>query len=436
MEDRHIPNDADTPLALAAEPEILLRSALQRILNSSPPQSNYTKDQLGGVLRGHTGIAYLFLHVYSSLPRLQIHGYSALHWAKAYISGKRGPLALEPGNCGLGSECLSHAAVKACITKDLNDVRFFLSSLPQILAPARQARPSSAEAGGAMDVDGDQQGAAETLDPFPSELLNGRAGTLYLLRLIRHWVPQSAPLVQLYIVHLAERILTTDDDGRGNWLYSGKHYLGAAHGEIGIITQLVVTEPPLAPRLEAKLGAFLDLQLPDGNWPSSLPATGSEETSPRKSKSHLVQWCHGAPGVVVSLLSLRPFYPKLRDKIDTAIEKGRQLTWKKGLLRKEPSLCHGILGNSLYVLVPHLADKVLPRLTGSSIFPPGPQREHFLAMAAPTMVSDMRRKDDDIFQPASYGKDSMILMSYESSAAWTWLVCQRKLPRMLLYNDM
>jgi lanthionine synthetase-like protein len=339
MEERHIPNTLD-PLTLKDEPETLLRSALQRILNSSPPQSNYTKAQLGGILRGHTGIAYLFLQVYASLPRLQIHGYSSLHWAQAYISGQRpGPLALEPGNCGLGSECLSHPAVKACITKDLNDVRSFLSSLPQILAPARPARQSSAEG---MDVDAD----AASLDPFPSDLLSGRAGTLYLLRLIRHWVPHSAPLVELYIVHLTERILATDDDGHGNWLFSGERYIGAAHGDIGIITQLIVTTPPLAPRLESKLESLLDLQLPDGNWPSTVPY-GPDDASPQKPKADLIQWCHGAPGVILSLLSLRPFFPKLWDKIDITIEKGRQLTWEKGLLRKEPSLCHGILGNAL-----------------------------------------------------------------------------------------
>ena len=36
------------------------------------------------------------------------------------------------------------------------------------------------------------------------------------------------------------------------------------------------------------------LQLPSGNWPSSL---GSSLSSDR-----LVQWCHGAPGVVPLLL--------------------------------------------------------------------------------------------------------------------------------------
>jgi hypothetical protein len=57
-------------------------------------------------------------------------------------------------------------------------------------------------------------------------------------------------------------------------------------------------------------------------------------------------------------------------------------------------------------------------------------------MATPAMISEMRRTDDGIFQRASYGKDSVVLMDYDPSAAWTWLVCQRKMPRMLLYNEI
>lgn len=75
-------------------------------------------------------------------------------------------------------------------------------------------------------------------------------------------------------------------------------------------------------------------------------------------------------------------------------------------------------------------------LTLCRIFPPGEQREHFLALATPEKMSELRRGDEDIFQPASYGKESMILMGYDPSAAWLWLVCQRKMPRMLLYNDI
>jgi lantibiotic modifying enzyme len=89
--------------------------------------------------------------------------------------------------------------------------------------------------------------------------------------------------------------------------------------------------------LAEKLEELLAFQLPDGNWP----------TIAEKTESKLVQWCHGAPGFVLCLLSLRPFFPTLHEKIDAAIERGRACTWEKGLLKKEPSLCHGILSNAL-----------------------------------------------------------------------------------------
>ncbi|KAM0322680.1 hypothetical protein ACHAQA_009270 [Verticillium albo-atrum] len=412
MSERHIVNDFTKPLPFPHlnPPETLLLSSLQRILNSSPPQSTYTKSQLSGLLAGHTGIAYLFLHVATSLPKLQVHGYPARHWAHAYISGARGHPALEPGNCGLASEVLSHAAVRACITRDLNDVRQFLSVLPQVLAAGALDRPASPTAR--------EQKPTETrqADPFPSGLVYGRAGALYLLRLIRHWVPQSAPLVEYWVVLLTDHIISTDDDGHGNWLWSGARHLGAAHGDMGIITQLVLTTPPLAPRLADKLAALLNLQLEDGNWPSVAPSLSSDAPA-RAPAEERVQWCHGAPGIVLSLLSLRPFFPALRERIDAAVEKGRAVTWERGLLRKEPSLCHGILGNAL-------------------IFPPGPQRDTFLHLATPEKIAEARRADADVFASASCGKDCAVLMNYDPSAAWTWMVCQRQTPRLILYNDM
>lgn len=378
MEQRHISNDFPSLLTLSATPEELLLTSLQRILNTSPPQSTYTKSQLHGVFTGHTGIAYLFLHISSSLPHLRIHGYPAIHWARAYISGDRGHLTLEPGNCGLACERLAHPAVRACITKDLRDVRDFLAPFPEIIGPLPRhsaispASPSSSttpegrsdsvatDPGHHHSSDGAGHSSSSTGRPggepdrFPSELIYGRAGALYLLRLVRHWVANSAALVERYVVLLTNRILATDDDGAGNWLWSGTHYLGAAHGDIGILTQLVLTTPPLAPRLTHRLEQLLDLQLEDGNWPSSVQAPPAQPssgagTTVKKKKKELVQWCHGAPGFVLSLLSLRPFFPSLRHRIDDAIAKGRAITWEHGLLRKEPSLCHGILGNALYV---------------------------------------------------------------------------------------
>ena len=60
-----------------------------------------------------------------------------------------------------------------------------------------------------------------------------------------------------------------------------------------------------------------------------------------------MQVCHGAPGVVISLLSIRRYFPKLQGKIDKAVARGREAIHERGLLTKESCLCHGISGNAL-----------------------------------------------------------------------------------------
>lgn len=135
------------------------------------------------------------------------------------------------------------------------------------------------------------------------------------------------------IEQVSERILSNGP----KWVWRGKRYIGAAHGDIGIVTQLVLTTPSLAQRVESILGTLLDLQKPGGNW----PIREDGESTP------IVEWCHGASGFLISLVSLRQFFPGLQDRIDSAIEKGREVVWEKGLLIKEPCLCHGILGNAL-----------------------------------------------------------------------------------------
>ena len=172
------------------------------------------------------------------------------------------------------------------------------------------------------------------------------------------------------------------------WKWHGTAYLGAVHGMTGILTQILLSRPDMAAELEPDLGALLSYQYDDddydrnatgggrgsrssgsgGNWPSSIPP----------GKDRLVQFCHGAPGIVTSLVSLRRIYAAaaaaaasrsrrrhhhhdsngdsnghvntskaLLRRIDRAIARGRRCIMSRGLLTKEPCLCHGISGNGL-----------------------------------------------------------------------------------------
>ena len=69
------------------------------------------------------------------------------------------------------------------------------------------------------------------------------------------------------------------------------------------------------------------------NWPATFahPAPAS----PRL----LVQWCHGAPGLVTSLADLPDPW------LDALLVAACELVWAAGPLTKGPGLCHGTAGN-------------------------------------------------------------------------------------------
>lgn len=71
------------------------------------------------------------------------------------------------------------------------------------------------------------------------------------------------------------------------------------------------------------------------NWPPT----------PDDDPEHIrVQWCHGAPGIVITIGDLLPW--------ELALAAG-ELTWQAGPLRKGPGLCHGTAGNGFAFLRLH-----------------------------------------------------------------------------------
>jgi len=86
------------------------------------------------------------------------------------------------------------------------------------------------------------------------------------------------------------------------------------------------------------LSSLLATQFTSGNFPSSTHSTHNDV---------LVQFCHGAPGFLISLRSLFPHFPDLQRQITSAIGDAERCVLKRGVLRKSPSLCHGLYGNAL-----------------------------------------------------------------------------------------
>jgi len=69
------------------------------------------------------------------------------------------------------------------------------------------------------------------------------------------------------------------------------------------------------------------------NWPQSVGI-------PRKGRAGwLVQHCHGAPGIIISLAGLPG------TDCDELLWQAGELTWRAGPLQKGSNLCHGTAGN-------------------------------------------------------------------------------------------
>ncbi|KAL8829170.1 MAG: hypothetical protein Q9191_002164 [Dirinaria sp. TL-2023a] len=307
---------------------------------------------------------------------LQVLSHNPLHWAKAYLAGERSGGAVTADRNGIINEQLAFYAVRSALTQDVKDV--------EKLAEAVKKGALTAERGS-------------------DEFLYGRVGCLYLLRLAIHWVAESGKNVKPVIEDIIEKILSHG----APWPWHGKDYLGAVHGRIGIITQVILCDPSKASNHDTVLKSLVDclqLQLKDGNWPSSIDS----------GHHHLVQFCHGAPGFVISLKAIQNYVPsELKDKIGIACKLGESVTFEKGLLTKEPNICHGSTGNALAL--------------------PSPYREHFMAFTS-------RKTIENGIQQGWYheGDDPYGLFCGEAGRAWGWAMLDSQADNISVigYNDV
>ncbi|KAL9611166.1 MAG: hypothetical protein Q9167_004188 [Letrouitia subvulpina] len=370
---RYIPNHHSK---LLKGPDSLaeLTLSLTTLITSFPPLSNYPSHCLHGLWSGPTSIAYLFLHLSISHPNLQISSHGPEYWCEAYLSGFTSS-PVSPDSCGIGNDTLAYYAVSAALTQDKRSI----TSLENLAVQISQAPGGS------------------------DEWLYGRAGFLYLLRLVRHWVPSYADRMNTCIALMTEAILSHGPP----WPWHGKEYLGAVHGQMGILTQLILSDHRLArhPKLSETLNSLLDSQdQKTGNFPSSVAST----------HSHLVQVCHGAPGFALSLPVLYLFFSaEIQTRIDAAVEKARDCIWEKGLLTKEPCLCHGATGNALAL-------------------EEGARREHLFAFT--TMTMRKKGLEEGCFIE---GSDPSGLWMGEAGRAWGWMCAEKGgLGKLIGYSDV
>ncbi len=126
-----------------------------------------------------------------------------------------------------------------------------------------------------------------------------------------------------------------------------QQYVGACHGQFGNLYALLRGADLLEPsRRESLLDrtteltrrlALVDESEAVANWPPIVGARGA----------HLVQWCHGAPGVVWSLAAAPDDAPA---ELEAWMNRAGRLIWRAGPLAKGHGLCHGTSGNGFALL--------------------------------------------------------------------------------------
>lgn len=218
-----------------------------------------------------------------------------------------------------------------------------------------------------------KQRIANNLDLPPKELLWGMPGTM----LAAVFIGDEALFRQQ-----AQRLLAAFEDTPHGPLCPqelyGHHllYLGPAHGFAGHILALMRGWQWLDAKQRERVASatkqtlLLNAREAEAgiNWPA---AAGNEPKM-------LVQWCHGAPGMVATFADA----PFSDPDLDRLLVRGGEFTWHAGPLAKGSNLCHGTAGNGYAFLKLH-------RRTGDPVWL---ERARAFAMTAIEQVHAARRK--------------------------------------------
>jgi hypothetical protein len=144
----------------------------------------------------------------------------------------------------------------------------------------------------------------------------------------------------------------TQNGETGEWHWQShifgavRTYYGACHGIAGNVHALLRGKEFLPNHWEKSMVQRAAHTLSHGsvrhgtevNWPLS------SETDP-VGKKHLVQWCHGAPGIVMALSTVTSGVPEDADKLADLVNDAAEMVWIAGPLTKGPGICHGTSGN-------------------------------------------------------------------------------------------
>ncbi|XP_057539316.1 lanC-like protein GCR2 isoform X2 [Amaranthus tricolor] len=187
---------------------------------------------------------------------------------------------------------------------------------------------------------------------LPYELLYGKVGFLWSCSFLNKHIGEGTVSNSTMREIFADIIKAGRNSGKGRcplmYEWHGKKYWGAAHGLAGILHVLMDMQMTTDEQEDVKsvLRYMIKGRFPSGNYPSS---EGSES-------DRLVHWCHGAPGITLTLAKAYQVFGN-KEFLQAAVDAG-EVVWNRGLL-KRVGICHGISGNTYVFLA-------LYRITGDA----------------------------------------------------------------------
>ncbi|KAI3736169.1 hypothetical protein L6452_15703 [Arctium lappa] len=192
-------------------------------------------------------------------------------------------------------------------------------------------------------------------EDVPDEIIRGRAGYLWACLFLNKNIGDGA-IPSTHSSAIVDKIV---ENGRKlgatarcplMYEYNGERYWGVAHGLAGILYVLMNFDlaPDVLVDVKETLKYMINNRFSSGNYPRDEDMRNDE----------LVYWCHGAPGVALTLVKAAKVFED-KEFLEAA-EDAAEVVWKRGILKKV-SICHGISGNA-YVFLS------LYRMTGNVEF--------------------------------------------------------------------
>ncbi|KAK4286171.1 hypothetical protein QN277_002765 [Acacia crassicarpa] len=177
------------------------------------------------------------------------------------------------------------------------------------------------------------------------ELLYGRVGFLWACLFLNKHLGQGT-IPSTYTAPVVDEIIrrgrAMGRKGKCPLMFEwyGEKYWGAAHGLAGILHVLMDMElkPDELEDVKGTLKYMINNRFASGNYPA---------TEGDRKRDLLVHWCHGAPGIALTLVKAAKVFGD-KEFLDAAVN-AAEVVWNRGLLRRV-GICHGISGNAYVFL--------------------------------------------------------------------------------------